>query len=268
MHVVQRGQRSRRRMNAPYERMVVNGVGLGAVDGFNIGKMFSRLVHVTPRSFQPKNIFGAIGSAAAFTATMGLSSVVAGKQFGAHGTIAKDIGMGISAAAVVVGGVLAAPVVLPVVGSALSSVGAGALSLFGGVAKMFMGGGKGVAPQQQQDQQYGPAYPAGYDPTTGLPLAPMGGQPSYIADPTMYQNPSVANQLTPTVYPSMVDPNADASSAPVDPSQQLVSPSSPYIDTSVPLQQAGMLPNLSTSTWVVLGVLTVGGLYMQFGRKE
>jgi hypothetical protein len=123
MHVIQhpRGRRVQKRMYLPSERMVVNGVGLGSgvryvaglgeVDGlFNIGKMFSRLIHITPRSFQLKNIAGAIGSAAMFTGSMGLSSL-APKLTGAHSTIAKDVGYGVMAAAAVAGAVVAAPVI-------------------------------------------------------------------------------------------------------------------------------------------------------------
>ena len=101
--------RSRRKVYLPHERVQVNGIGLGEVDGlFNIGKMFSRLTHFTPRSFQFKNIMGAVGSAAMFTGTMGLSSL-APKLTGAHSKLSKMVGMGVSAAALAAGAVVAAP---------------------------------------------------------------------------------------------------------------------------------------------------------------
>lgn len=261
MHIVQhpRNRKMYRKMNLPSERMVVNGVGLGAVDGFNIGKMFSRMVHITPRSFQPKNIFGAMASATSFVVTAGMSSVLAPKLFSAHSKTMQTAGTIMAAVGAAAGTVALLPAgSITGAGKLLSNFGGsilkGGMSLFGG------GGGAGIAPQQQQQ---GPSYPAGYDPTTGLSLAPMGAQPSYIADPT-----AVQNTLTPTVFPTMADPNAQYTSQPVDPSSQLTSPSSPYIDTSVPIQEAGMLPNLSTTTWLVLGGLTAAGLYMQYGRKE
>lgn len=113
MHVIQRPvrQRVQKRMYLASERQVVNGVGLGEVDGlFNIGKMFSRLTHFTPRSFQLKNIAGALGSFTAFTATGGLSSL-APKLTGAHSTLMKDLGYGVAAVGAVVGGVVAAPMI-------------------------------------------------------------------------------------------------------------------------------------------------------------
>jgi hypothetical protein len=112
MHIVQHvPRRMQRRMYSPLDRRVVSGVGLGEVDGlFNIGKMFSRLTHVTPRSFQFKNIAGAIGSAAMFSASAGLSTL-APKLTGAHSTLSKDVGYGVMAAAAVAGAVFAAPVI-------------------------------------------------------------------------------------------------------------------------------------------------------------
>lgn len=103
----------RRIVNTPLQRNVVNGVGLGDLEGFDIGKMFSRLVHFTPRSFQPKNIFGAIGSATAFVATSGLSSIIAPKIFSANSKTMRQVGMGVTAAAgVIAGGVIAAPLLM------------------------------------------------------------------------------------------------------------------------------------------------------------
>lgn len=78
MHVIQRPirPRVRKQMYLPSERMVVNGVGLGELEGmFNIGKMFKRMFTFTPSSFKFKNIAGAIGSVATTTATFGMANV-------------------------------------------------------------------------------------------------------------------------------------------------------------------------------------------------
>jgi hypothetical protein len=83
MHIVYRPirqeQRQQRRMYLPSDRMVVNGVGLGELDGmFNIGKMFKRMFTITPSSFKFKNIAGTIGSAATTLSTFGMANLAAG----------------------------------------------------------------------------------------------------------------------------------------------------------------------------------------------
>ena len=79
MHVVQgrlRQQRQVRRINLPSERMVVNGVGLGELDGmFNIGKMFTRMFTFTPSSFKLKNIAGTIGATVTTIGTGGIANI-------------------------------------------------------------------------------------------------------------------------------------------------------------------------------------------------
>lgn len=78
MHVVQDRvrQRQRRRVNLPSERMVINGAGLGELDGmFNFGKMFTRMFTFTPSSFKFKNIAGTIGAAATTLGTFGMANV-------------------------------------------------------------------------------------------------------------------------------------------------------------------------------------------------
>jgi len=63
-------------MYLPSERMVVNGVGLGELDGmFNIGKMFTRMFTFTPSSFKLKNIAGTIGSAVTTIGTGGIANI-------------------------------------------------------------------------------------------------------------------------------------------------------------------------------------------------
>jgi hypothetical protein len=129
MHVVQhvprRRMERRRVLPSPGRRIVVNDVhlGLGEVDGlFNIGKMFTRLVTITPSSFKLKNIAGAIGSLVTTTATMGVANVASelakgkGASFtSAHSKPMQYVGYGTLAAGAVVGAVVAAPMV----GSAL-----------------------------------------------------------------------------------------------------------------------------------------------------
>lgn len=118
MHVVQRQirQRQHRRINLPSERAVVNGVGLGELDGmFNIGKMFTRMVKFTPSSFKFKNIAGTIGSAVTTFGTFGLANVasevlgssglkvVKGGFTSAHSKPMQYVGYGTMAAAAAAG---------------------------------------------------------------------------------------------------------------------------------------------------------------------
>lgn len=127
MHVVQRSvrQRVRKQMYLPSERMVVNGVGLGELEGmFNIGKMFTRMFTFTPSSFKMKNIAGAIGSVATTIATGGIANIAAevtkgkGASFtSAHSKPMQYVGYGTMAAAAAVGAYYG--------GSALLSSGAG-----------------------------------------------------------------------------------------------------------------------------------------------
>ena len=114
MHIIQspNKRRTRKRMYLPSERMVVNGVGLGDLEGmFNIGKMFKRMVTITPGSFKLKNIMGAIGSVTATVATGGLGLALAPKIFGAHAKEMKAVGYATAAVAAVAGAVVAAPMI-------------------------------------------------------------------------------------------------------------------------------------------------------------
>lgn len=274
MHVVQRPMRVRRRVNLPTERLVVNDVGLG---GFNIGKMFSRMVHFTPRSFQPKNIFGAIGSVAAFTATGGLAQVISGKTFGAHSALMKDVGMGITAAAAAAGAVVAFPAIVPAISSGLSTVGSGLTSLFGGAGKLAGslfggifggrgGGGGGMTMGPQQVYTQGP----GYDPNALV--QPQSGQ-LQIPDPnaSMVNMPgsSIASSLTPTVYPSMPDPNVAESAAPANPDEQLQSPSAQQFQTINPVTGQPIFPTAEQdyTYYYVGGGVALLGLYYYMTSK-
>jgi hypothetical protein len=111
-------------MNSVLERQVVNGVGLGELNGmFNIGKMFTRMFTFTPSSFKLKNIAGSIGSATSFLATGGIANVaaeIAGPSglkltketlTSAHSKPMEYFGYGVTAAAAVVGAVVAAPLI-------------------------------------------------------------------------------------------------------------------------------------------------------------
>lgn len=161
MHVVQlpNKQRQRRRMNLPSERMVVNGVGLGELDGmFNIGKMFTRMVTFTPNSFKLKNIAGTIGSAVTTFGTFGMANVasevlgssglkvVQGGFTSAHSKPMQYVGYGTMAAAAATG--------LYLGGSALLSASA-----------------KGAASAGTEVVAAGSAVPVG----TGTVLAPVAG---------------------------------------------------------------------------------------------
>jgi hypothetical protein len=118
MHVMQhsRPRRLQRRMYLPSERQVVNGVGLGEVDGmFNIGKMFTRMFTFTPSSFKLKNIAGAIGSAVMTVGSGGLANIASeiagpsglkltkGSVTGARSDVSKIVGYGTMAAAAAAG---------------------------------------------------------------------------------------------------------------------------------------------------------------------
>lgn len=139
MHVVQRSNRQRqlRRMNLPSERMVVNGVGLGELDGmFNIGKMFTRMFTFTPSSFKLKNIAGTIGSAVTTFGTFGTANiaseilgssglkVVKGGFTSAHSKPMQYVGYGTMAAAAATGAYYGGAALLSKAGAASGAGGA------------------------------------------------------------------------------------------------------------------------------------------------
>lgn len=148
MHIVQRPirQRQRRRMNLPSERMVVNGVGLGELDGmFNIGKMFKRMFTITPSSFKFKNIAGTIGSALTTTATFGMANLAAGvlgssglkivkgpSFVSTHSKAMQNVGYGTMAAAAAAGAYYGGTALLSSVGSTSGGVAAGTLPVGAG----------------------------------------------------------------------------------------------------------------------------------------
>ena len=284
MHIVTQPirVRSRRKVYLPQERVQVNGVGLGEVDGlFNIGKMFKRMVHVTPRSFQPKNIFGAIGSVAMFGATFGASSL-APKLTGAHSKLSKIVGMGVSAAGLAVGSVFAAPVLMAALPS-LGTVGSTIGSVFGGIGSflkpvmgifggMFGGGGKGGGGEQQQyapyEQPY--AYPQPqqpqqyYNPMADYNMnvarsagAPLGGAGEYSPSPQgmNYSQPPIESQL--------LSPDKDGLQNPIN---ATIDPVTGQL--RMPIAQAGMIPDLSMTTWLIIGGVTMVGWYLMSDSKK
>lgn len=202
-----------RRVYLPSERGRIHDGGLGetGLGGFNIGKMFKRIVTIKPSSFQFKNIMGAVGSVVSNIATGGLASVVSGKTFSAHSSAMKGLGTGlVAASAVVAGGVgLSA---MGVTGAGVLGAGktllAGGKSLVGalGSAKsvlgVFGGGGGGaqqmetggsvIVQEQPQQQYYNPGYqptiaeqygfPAQYYPTI---TSDGGSAPAYGYSPAM-----------------------------------------------------------------------------------
>lgn len=313
MHVVSRPvrQRVRKRMYLPSERMVVNGVGLGEVDGFNIGKMFTRMFTFKPSSFKPSNIMGAIGSAASFVGTFGLSSALAPKTFSANSSTMKKVGMGVTAAAAAAGIGYGAYKLLPsgtfsnVVSGAGNLLKSGGTVLKGGLEVVKTGaqiiGAAGGGKQQaqaggmsQEDamilQQQQQAYIE-----QQRQIAAYNAQQQALYEEQQRQqyssgNVPVSEQLTPTVYPTM-----SAGPSATGPYPQDMTAGSPYslltdegiskyIDSTTGLLvdpatgnkidpatgqvvQAGMFPKLSTQTWVIIGGMTLLGLYLSSGSK-
>lgn len=87
-------------------------------------KALQRVTKITKTSFQPKKIFGAIGSLTATIATGGLGPIIAPKVFSASSATMKQLGMAISAIAVVAGGVVLGPAIAGALGPMLSSAAA------------------------------------------------------------------------------------------------------------------------------------------------
>lgn len=115
-----------RRVYLPTERGMVHGRGLGedkGLAGFNIGKMFKRMVTIKPKSFTFKNIMGAVGSVAANVMTFGAASAISGKTFGAHSKTMQQVGMGMTAAVAAAGAVVGGAALL---GAGAGTAGAGA----------------------------------------------------------------------------------------------------------------------------------------------
>jgi hypothetical protein len=303
--VTPRQIRVQRRVYLPQERVQVNGVGLGDLEGFNIGKMFKRMVTFTPSSFKLKNMLGALGSVTATVATGGLAPIISSKTFGAHSSAMKTLGTVTAiAGGAIAGGVglaAVAPGLLPAIGAGLSSVGSGAMSLLsstgglltsvgGGLLKSVGGifGGGGGGSQQQQ------GYETGYTQAQQQ-IAQQQQQQQYdeymrqqameqFRQQQIAQSYSLPNSgLSNTLFPSM--PGGGGSSGgsgayPVaGPDMQLpqamaLSPEQEgmMVDSRtgqlVPrVVQAGMIPDLSGTTWLIIGGVTLAGWYF-FSEKK
>jgi hypothetical protein len=262
------------------ERQVVNGVGLGDLEGFKIKKAFKRMIKIKKSSFKLKNIMGAVGSATMFTATSGLSTL-APKLTGAHSKLSRIVGIGATAVAAVAGAVVAAPMIggaLGIGGAAATGTGltataatataatgwtvGGVLSAIGTGLSVFSGG-KGISPQAQ--------YPPGYEPTATQYNTPA---------PQEYYGPNtpVGEQLSQTVYPTMPDASNQTNYNPASLDTQLQSPYTPLADDSLQIdsktgqlmlpQQASMIPDLSMTTWLAIGGATLAGWYFMSGSKS
>jgi type II secretory pathway pseudopilin PulG len=285
------------------ERRVVNGVGLGAVDGFDVGKMFTRMFKFTPNSFKMSNIMGAVGSVVSNFGTFGLASALAPKTFGAHSTTMKQVGMGVTAAAAAAGAYYG--------GSALMNTGIGQ-SVVGGAGNLLKSAGSFITNNASSILKTGMGLftsPSGGGGGGGMTQAQYDAmvaqqqQAAMIAQQQAAYNAqqaqnaadkSVENQLTPTVYPTM-DSGASipGSAGPYPQDMQIQSPYSPlsdptvsqYVDPTTGLVtdpatgnkldpatgqvvQAGMLPQLSTNTWLLIGGATLLGIYLTAGSKS
>ena len=118
--------------------------------GFKFKKMFKRLVHVTPRSFQPKKILGAIASLTATVATGGLGPMIAPKIFSANSKTMQSLGYGMAAVAVVAGAVVLGPALAASMGPMLSSAAGMVGKVVTGMTG-FMGAFNKLAPEKQQE---------------------------------------------------------------------------------------------------------------------
>ena len=121
--------------------------GLGK--GFNPVKAVKRLVKITPTSFQPKKIMGALGSLTMTTMTGGLGPIIAPKIFSANSSTMKTLGMVTTGIALAAGAVVLGPAIAPTLGPLLSSAAGLAGKAVTGMVG-FMGVFNKLKPAQQQ----------------------------------------------------------------------------------------------------------------------
>ncbi|MGH9932314.1 MAG: hypothetical protein ACREA9_24190 [Pyrinomonadaceae bacterium] len=123
--------------------------GLGK--GFNPLKAVKRAVTFTKTSFQPKKIFGAIGSVTGTMLTGGLGPIIAPKVFSANSQTMKTLGIATTGIAIAAGAVVLGPAIAASLGptfkSAADMLGKGVDQLTG-----FMGAFNKLQPAQQQQQ--------------------------------------------------------------------------------------------------------------------
>jgi hypothetical protein len=284
MHIVHNPRRVRQRMYLPSQRQVVDGTGLGELEGFKLKKAFKRAIKFKKSSFKPKNIMGAVGSATMFTATSGLSSVVAPKLTGAHSKLSRIVGIGATAVAGGVGIAALLPAgALAAAGSSISGAFSGLTGMVGGLGtsimqsgagllKMFGGGGavpqttqypEGYAPMYAPGQigqdYYGPGTPVGeqLSPTVFPGMATGGQQVSYPAD-----------MQVPTPYSALAD---DSVREVVDPITGLVTDPATgnkiNPGTGRVVSTAGMIPDLPMGAWLLIGGMTAVGWYFMSEKK-
>ena len=329
MHVIQHRQRTQRRMYLPSERGIVNGVGLGSVDGmFNIGKMFRRLTTFTPSSFKLKNIAGSIGSGLTTFGTFGIANVASefagpsglrltkGTITGAHskpmqyvgyagvaaaaaaglyfggGALISAVGPGAGAAGGATGAGISASTGSSVIGAAtgqvaastwtiggaLSTVGSGlmtalkALPVVGQVVGMIGGGGQqqqvqqGGMTQAEYDAQQKAAYDAGqqqaaYDARVEAAQAQMYQPGGYVTN-IPYVTPSYAGPIESSTANAYGDLRSPYTAIAEDGQQIQVDPATGQVI------QASLLPDLSMTTWLAVGGVTLVGWYMMSGSKS
>jgi hypothetical protein len=221
--------------------------GLGK--GFNPIKAITRAVHFTPTSFQPKKIFGAIGSFTGTVLTGGLGPIIAPKVFSANSATMKTLGMATTAIAVVAGAVVLGPAIAATLGPTLSSAAGLAGKAVTGLTG-FMGAFNKLSPAQRQQQaaQLTPQQVADveqgratFDPNTGQLTYGNQQPPGSL----MVQGQPVP--LTPTWQPSG-------------------SPATDFGPSGAPrLAEAGMFGGLSP---VMLGAMIGIPLVVQLLLKE
>lgn len=147
--------------------------GLGK--GFNPVKAVKRLVTITPTSFQPKKIMGALGSLTMTTMTGGLGPIIAPKIFSASSSTMKTLGMVTTGIALAAGAVVLGPAIAPTLGPLLSSAAGlagkavtGMTGFFGVFNKLMpqhqQQAAQSLTPQQIADIELGRAT---LDPNTG-----------------------------------------------------------------------------------------------------
>jgi len=338
MHVVTRIPRQqvthRKRMYSPYQRRRIDSSGLGELDGmFNIGKMFTRMFTIRPKSFTLKNIAGAVGSGVTTLATGGIANVaaeIAGPSglkltktgfTSAHSKSMQYVGYGTMAAAAAVGIAFGGAALLPAagavtggtagvaggmtsvgvaagtsgayvggaaatgagffgtVGSVLSTVGSGLMTglKFIGSALPVMGqmmGGGGGGQQQQQGGMTQAEYDAmqlqaqqqaAYEAQVRAQQAQLY-QPGYapnipfVTDP--YAGVGVGQPSMTGMNASYGDLRSPYTGVTQDGEQIQIDPRTGQVI------QAGVLPDLSMTTWLAIGGVTLVGWYFMSGSKS
>lgn len=264
-----------RRTYLPHERMQVTAEGLGELHGFKIGKMFKAAFKITPKSFRLSNILGGVASVVSNFYTLGLASTIAPKTFSAHSKTMKIAGAVMGSVALAAGAVVAAPAVIGAIGPALSTAGtwlgtnAGTLLSAGSAFGKFFGS-KNSAEQQQIANSITPEQIAAIN--TGqlsdeaymrqLSMqVPSPNIPYPSGMPVMAQGSiTPLDQQVPALYSPLADTGIqdDGISIPIDVSN----PNNPIIKLPPEMRtaQASMIPQLSTTTWAVLGGVAVLGL--------